>query len=321
MKRKILLVLAILLSVSLCITGQAFAKKVFVTIATGSPGGVYYPLGIGMAAVIQETVEGVRCAAESTGASVENTRLISNRESDMGMVMASIAYAAREGWKPFVKKHDVLAMFQMYPAPMHIVALKDSGIKTLADLKGKKVSIDQPGSGGAVMSKVILKAAGFDLEKDLKLVGFSVSQSVLAMQDGVVDAIMLNFAYPAAAVVDLDSTRDIDLIPMDEGLIDKIIKKHPYYVRINIPKGIYKGIDKDILCLGDANVMVVHKDMNADLVYKCVKGLFENVHKGVHALVNIHPIAKQFTPENAINSPIPLHPGSIKYFKELGVGK
>jgi len=321
MKRKVLLVLAILLSVSLCITGQAFAKKIFVTIATGSPGGVYYPLGIGMAAVIQETVEGVRCAAESTGASVENTRLISNRESDMGMVMASIAYAAREGWKPFVKKHDVLAMFQMYPAPMHIVALKDSGIKTLADLKGKKVSIDQPGSGGAVMSKLILKAAGFDLEKDLKPVGFSVSQSVLAMQDGVVDAIMLNFAYPAAAVVELDSTRDIDLIPMDEGLIDKIIKKHPYYVRINIPKGTYKGIDKDILCLGDANVMVVHKDMNADLVYKCVKGLFENVRKGEHALVNIHPIAKQFTPENAINSPIPLHPGSIKYFKERGVEK
>ena len=321
MKRKILLVLAILLSVSLCINGLAFAKKVFVTIATGSPGGVYYPLGIGMAAVIQETVEGVRCAAESTGASVENTRLISNRESDMGMVMASIAYAAREGWKPFVKKHDVLAMFQMYPAPMHIVALKDSGIKTLADLKGKKVSIDQPGSGGAVMSKLILKAAGFDLEKDLKPVGFSVSQSVLAMQDGVVDAIMLNFAYPAAAVVELDSTRDIDLIPMDEGLIDKIIKKHPYYVRINIPKRTYKGIDKDILCLGDANVMVVHKDMNADLVYKCVKGLFENVRKGEHALVNIHPIAKQFTPENAINSPIPLHPGSIKYFKERGVEK
>ena len=162
---------------------------------------------------------------------------------------------------------------------------------------------------------------GFDLEKDLKLVGFSVSQSVLAMKDGVVDAVMLNFAYPASAVVELDSTRDIDLVPMDEGLIDKIIKKHPYYVRINIPKGIYKGIDKDVLCLGDANVMVVHKDMDADLVYKCVKGLFENVHKGVHALINIHPIAKQFTPENAVNSPIPLHPGSIKYFKELGVGK
>ncbi len=321
MKRKVLLVLVILLSVSLCIIGLAFAKRVFVTIATGSPGGVYYPLGIGMAAVIEETVSGVKCMAESTGASVENTRLISFRESDMGMLMGSIAYAAREGWKPFVKKHDVLTMFQMYPAPMHIVALKDSGIKTLADLKGKKVSIDQPGSGGAVMSKVILKAAGFDLEKDLKLAGFSVSQSVLAMQDGVVDAVMLNFAYPADAVVELDSTRDIDLLPMDEELIDKIIKKHPYYVKIDIPKGTYKGIDKDVLCLGDANVMVVHKDMDANLVYKCVKALFENVHKGEHALVNIHPVANQFTPENAVNSPIPLHPGSIKYFKERSVGK
>jgi len=320
MKRKVLLVFTILLSMSLCMTGLTFAKKEFVTLATGSPGGVYYPLGIGMAAVIQETVKGVRCAAESTGASVENTRLISNRESDMGMVMASIAYAAREGWKPFVKKHDVLAMFQMYPAPMHIVALKDSGIKTLADLKGKKVSIDQPGSGGAVMSKLILKAAGFDLKKDLKLAEFSVSQSVLAMKDGVVDAVMLNFAYPAAAVVELDSVRDIALISLDEGLIDKIIKKHPYYVKIDIPKGTYKGIDKDVLCLGDANVMVVHKDMDADIVYKCVKALFENVYKGGHALVNIHPIAKQFTPENAVNSPIPLHPASVRYFKERGVG-
>ncbi len=159
------------------------------------------------------------------------------------------------------------------------------------------------------------------INPNLKLSGFSVSQSVLAMQDGVVDAVMLSFAYPAAAVVELASTRDIDLLPMDEGLIDKIIKKHPYYVKINTPKGTYKGIDKDVLCLGDANVMVVHKDMDSDLVYKCVKALFENIHKGEHALVNIHPIAKQFTPENAVNSPIPLHPGAIKYFRERGVGK
>ncbi len=306
---------------SLCITGLTFAKKVFVTIATGSPGGVYYPLGIGMAAVIGETVSGVKCMAESTSASVENTRLISFRESDMGMVMASIAYAAREGWKPFVKKHDLLTMFQMYPAPTHIITLKDRGIKKLADLRGKKVAVDQPGSGGAVMSRMILKSAGFDLEKDLKLAEFSVSQSVLAMKDGIVDAVMLNFAYPAAAVVELDNTRDIDLLSMDEDLIDKIIGKYPYYVKVTIPKGTYKGVDKEVLCLGDANVMVVHKDMGADIVYKCVRALFENVDKGQHALVSIHPVARQFTPENAVSSPIPLHPGSIRYFKERGVGK
>jgi len=321
MKSKVTLVLAILIAVCFCFPGASTAKTKFITLASGSPGGVYYPLGGGMAVVIQKTVDGVRCAAESTGASVENTRLISNRDSDMGMVMGSTSYKSREGSKPFVKKHDVLAMFQMYPAPMHIVTTTKTGIKTLEDLRGKKVSIDRPGSGGAVMARAILKAAGFDLEKDLELAGLSVSESVAAMKDGIVDAIFLNFAYPAAAIMDLGSTREIELIPLDENLISKIIDEAPYYVKITIPGGTYKGIDKDILCLGDSNVMVVHKDMDEDLVYKCVKALFENIDTGKYALVNIHPIANQFTPENAVNSPIPLHPGSIKYFKERGAIK
>ena len=121
--------------------------------------------------------------------------------------------------------------------------------------------------------------------------------------------------------MDLGSTRDIVMIPLDEGLVSKIIKEKPYYVQIAIPKGTYKGIDSDILCLGDSNVMVVHKDMEEDLVYEIVKAIFENVHEGKYALMNIHPIAAQFTPENAINSPIPLHPGSIRYFKEKGAIK
>ena len=229
---KVTLVLAVLVAVCFCFPGASMAKTKFITLASGSPGGVYYPLGGGMAVVIQKTVDGVRCAAESTGASVENTRLISNRDSDMGMVMGSSAYAGREGWKPFKKKHDVLGMFQMYPAPMHIVTTKKTGIKKLEDLKGKKVSIDRPGSGGAIMSRVILEAAGFDLKKDLTLAGLSVSESVAAMKDGIVDAIFLNFAYPAAAIMDLGSTRDIELIAIDEGLVDKIIAKYPYYFRI-----------------------------------------------------------------------------------------
>lgn len=318
MKSRSILLVVVLIGVSLCCSGTVTAKNKFLTLATGSPGGVYYPLGGGMAVVIQKSLDGVRCAAESTGASVENTRLISSRDSDMGMVMGSSSYAARMGWKPFKKKHDVMAMFQMYPAPMHIVTTKNTGITSINDLKGKKVSIDRPGSGGAVMSRVILEAAGFDLENDLTLAGLSVSESVAAMKDGIVDAIFLNFAYPAAAVMDLGSTRDLELIPLDDSLIGNIIDKYPYYVKITIPKATYKGIDRDVLCLGDSNVMVVHRDMGEDLVYNCVKTIFENVHEGKYALINIHPIAAQFTPQNAVNSPIPLHPGALKYFKEQG---
>ncbi len=321
MKSKSIFLTVVVICLSLCFIGTALAKNKFLTLATGSPGGVYYPLGGGMAVVIQKTLDGVRCAAESTGASVENTRLISSRDSDMGMVMGSASYAARIGRTPFKKKHDIMAMFQMYPAPMHILTTKKTGIKSIGDLKGKKVSIDRPGSGGAIMSRVILEAAGFDLEKDVTLAGLSVSESIAAMKDGIVDAIFLNFAYPAAAVMDLGSTRDIEMIPLDESLIEKIIEKFPYYLKINIPKGSYKGIDSDIICLGDSNVMVVHRNMDEDLVYGCVKTIFENVNEGKYALVNIHPIAAQFTPENAINSPIPLHPGALRYFREKGVVK
>ena len=165
MKKSLFVVLVACLAVSLVFAGPAVAKKVFMTIGTGSPGGCYYPLGGGMSVVIQKTIDGIRCAAESTGASVENSRLVGTGDTDMGMVMGSLAYKATKGLKPFNKEYPLVALFQMYPAPEHIVTTKQSGIKSLADLKGKKVSIDVPGSGCSNMAKAMLTAAGFDLKK------------------------------------------------------------------------------------------------------------------------------------------------------------
>ena len=121
MKPKATLALALLIAAFLCVPVSGTAKTKFITLASGSPGGVYYPLGGGMAVVIQKTVDGVRCAAESTGASVENTRLISNHDSDLGMVMGSTGYLAINGKAPFKKSHNIMTMFQMYPAPMHVI--------------------------------------------------------------------------------------------------------------------------------------------------------------------------------------------------------
>lgn len=300
--------------------GNSFAQRKFLTLASGSPGGVYYPLGGGMAVVIQKTTD-LRCAAESTGASVENCRLVGEGESDMGMVMGSIAYKAIQGEKPFDKKYPIVALFQMYPAPEHIVTVSGKGIKTVRDLKGKKVSIDVPGSGCAVMAKAILEEYGFNLEKDLTIAHLSQSESVQALKDGVVDAVFFNFAYPGAAVLDLAATRDIVLIPIEPEMAEKIIKKYPYYVKINIPAKTYPKVDYDVLCLGDSNVLISNQKMDDGIAYKVTKAIFENVDKGKWALINIHPIAAQLTPQNAINSPIPLHPGAIKYFKEVGAIK
>lgn len=322
MKHSRIACLAVCLAVCLAFAVPATAaQKVFLTLASGSPGGAYYPLGGGMAVVIQKTVEGLRCAAESTGASVENSRLVGNGDSDMGMVMGSVAYNAAQGKAPFEKKYEIVSLFQMYPAPQHLVTTAQSGIKKMADLKGKRVSIDVPGSGCSTMSKIILEEAGFNLEKDLKIANLSQTESVQALKDGVVDATFFNFAYPGSAVMDLAATRDIVLVPVDQKLADKIIMKHPYYVKIVIPGKTYAKVDSDVLCLGDSNVLIANKKMKDDIAYKIVKAIYSNVTEGQWALKNVHPIAAQLTPQNAVNSPLPLHPGAVKYFKEVGALK
>jgi TRAP transporter TAXI family solute receptor len=322
MKRWTIMWTAIGVAISLGLVVQAGAdERTFLTLASGSPGGVYYPLGGGMAVAIEKTVKDLRCASESTGASVENSRLVGSGDSDMGMVMGSVAHKARNGEQPFEKKFDVVALFQMYPAPEHIVTTSQSGIKSIADLKGKKVSIDVPGSGCATMAAAILETAGFDLKKDLTIANLSQSESVQALKDGIVDAVFFNFAYPGSAVMDIAATRDIVLIPMEKAMADKLVKKHPYYVPITIPRGTYTKVDYDVLCLGDSNVLIANKNMKEDVAYKVVKAIFSNVKEGQYALKNIHPIAEQLTPANAVNSPLPLHPGAQKYFKEIGALK
>lgn len=322
MKRSWIALSIVVLAVCIAFAVPASAaEKVFLTLATGSPGGAYYPLGGGMAVVIQKTVEGFRCAAESTGASVENCRLVGNGDSDMGMVMGSVGYNASQGKAPFEKKYDIVALFQMYPAPQHLVTTAQSGIKKIADLKGKRVSIDVPGSGCSTMAKIILEEAGFNLEKDLKIANLSQTESVQALKDGVVDAVFFNFAYPGSAMMDLAATRDIVLVPIEQKLADQILKKYPYYVKIVIPGKTYAKIDYDVLCLGDSNVMIANKKMTDEVAYKIVKAIYTNVNEGKWALKNVHPIAAQLTLQNAVNSPLPLHPGAVKYFKEAGALK
>ncbi len=320
MRKLFYISLVVVLAVSLIGVGHSIAKKKFLTLASGSPGGVYYPLGGGMAVVIQKTTD-LRCAAESTGASVENCRLVGAGESDMGMAMGSIAYKAVQGEQPFEKKYPLVALFQMYPAPQHLVTVSGKGIRSVKDLKGKKISIDVPGSGCAVMAKAILEEYGFNLEKDLTIAHLSQSEGVQALKDGIIDAVFFNFAYPGSAVLDLAATRDIMLIPVESAMADKIVKKFPYYVKITIPAKTYPKVDNDVLCLGDSNVLIANIQMEEDVAYKIVKAIFENVDKGKWALKDIHPIAAQLTPSNAVNSPVALHPGAIKYFKEVGAIK
>ncbi|MDK2855497.1 MAG: uncharacterized protein PWQ86_710 [Bacillota bacterium] len=295
--------------------GEEKKETTYLTFASGSVGGAYYPLGGGIADILSE-LPGIQCVSESTGASIENARLVASGESQLGFMMGDAAYKAVQGIEPFKEKLPLKALFSMYPAPEHIVTLKNSGINSVEDLKGKRVSVDAPGSGCEAMAREILKAHGMSYD-DIEEAYLSQPEAATALKDGTVDAVFWNFAYPGAVVMDVASARDIKLIPIREEILDKLTKEFPYYVKGKIPAGTYKGVDQDVPALEVGNVVVVREDMPEDLAYTITKTLYENVKR----LVEIHPVAAQMTPETGWQTPIELHPGAAKYFKEIGVLK
>ncbi|HHV57667.1 MAG TPA: TAXI family TRAP transporter solute-binding subunit [Firmicutes bacterium] len=290
-------------------------ETTYLTFASGSVGGAYYPLGGGIADVLSE-LPGIQCVSESTGASIENGRLVASGESQMGFMMGDAAFKAVQGIDPFKEKLPLKALFSMYPAPEHIVTLKNSGINSVEDLKGKRVSVDAPGSGCEAMAKEILKAYGMTYD-DIEEAFLSQPEAATALKDGTVDAVFWNFAYPGAVVMDVASARDIKMIPIKDEILDKLTQEFPYYVKGKIPAGTYKGVDEDIAALEVGNAVVVREDMPEDLAYTITKTLYENVKR----LAEIHPVAAQMTPESGWRTPIELHPGAAKYFREVGVLK
>lgn len=290
----------------------------FLNIGTGSPGGVYYPLGGAMSVVIQKMTPH-RCVAESTGASVENCRLVAQGMIDMGLAMGGVAYKATQGEDPFEKAYPLVALLNMYSSPLHILTTEGTGIKAIEDLAGKKISIDVPGAGCNVQSRIVLEAAGFDLEKDLKIAQLSQSEGVAALKDGTVDAMTLQAAFPCSGVIDVNAARDLVLIPVTEALFAKVNEQIPAAVPVTIPAGTYSDVTYDVLAVGVPNPVVVSAElMSEELAYEITKVILENATTGKYALVNTHPIAAQMTPENASKCPIPLHPGAERYYKEVG---
>lgn len=303
-----------ILAVALVLPAGAAAQMRYLSLATGSPGGVYFPLGGAMADLLSSLLPDVQVTAESTAASVENSRLVGARRADMGMALGSVAYKALHGMAPFTEPLNVRALFQMYPAPQHLVTLKGSGIRSVRDLRGRRVSTEAPGSGAETIALIILKAYGIDPDRDIRRARLSQTESADALKDRVIDAAFYNFAYPASVVVEMATVRDIDLVPLDPDVLDRIIQENPFFIRSVIPAGVYSGVNRDVLALGDSNVVIAHASMPEELAYRIVKTIFENATR----LHPVHPVAQQLVPQNAVNSPIPLHPGAERYFREVG---
>jgi hypothetical protein len=290
-----------------------------ISITTGGTGGVYYPLGGGMANILSKNVPGMSATAEVTGGSIDNLKLLNAGKSEVGFTMADSAYDALQGIDKF-KDGKVAArtLMVLYPNKMHVVTVEGTGISRLADLKGKRVSTGSPGSGTEIMALRVLEAVGIDAKKDLRQERLGAAESANAMKDKKIDAFFWVGGLPTAAVTDLAATPGTKIKLLDHGeAVDAMNKKYgPLYVADAIPANTYPGQDKASTNVDVWNILVATDKMSNEMAYQIVKTLYEKKPD----LVAVHKEAQNIELKHqARGSPIPFHPGARKYFEEQGV--
>ncbi len=314
--KRLSIVLALCAALALACALPAAAKTNFISIGTGGTGGVYYPYGGGMAEIWSKYVPGVKAVAEVTGASVENTKLANKGETVVGLIMGDVAFQGYNGEGKFKgKPQKILTMAAMYPNILQIVTRKGSGIKNVNDFKGKTISIGAPGSGTAFMAELVLKALNIPLDS-FKVRRLSFNENANALRDGTIDAGVWVVAPGTSSIMDLATTHDIEIISFTPEQQKKVADTYGFYSPWSLEGGVYRGVDKPTPTISVWNVVICQASLDTDLVYNLVKVLFEQNDY----MQKIHPFAKYTTPENAVKqSPIPLHPGTIKYLKEKGI--
>jgi TRAP transporter TAXI family solute receptor len=314
------LIFGALAAATALLCGAALAQQqTTIAIATGGTGGVYYPLGGGMANVLTKYVPGY-AAARVTGGSVDNLKLIGSKQSEVAMVMVDAALDALKGDDKFKGNPvQVRTLMVLYPNRMHVVSIEGRGIEKMSDLKGKRVSTGSPGSATEVMAFRVIEAAGLDKDKDMRRERLGVAESTNAIKDGKIDAYFWVGGLPTAGVTDLAASPGIKLKLIDHSeVVAKMNAKYGgIYSEGIIPAKTYPGQDKDNKISIVQNILVANADMPDKVAYDIVKTFIE--HKA--DLVAVHGEAKSIDLANQgqKNSPIPWHPGAVKYFAEKGV--
>ncbi|MBK6852466.1 MAG: TAXI family TRAP transporter solute-binding subunit [Burkholderiales bacterium] len=319
MTRRVLGLMVTTLACTAALLGLPAAAQ-NISIATGGTGGVYYPMGGGIAAVLSKHVPGMQATAEVTGGSVDNLKLIASGKPYVGFTMTDAGQDALRGEEKFKgNKVPLKTLMVLYPNRMHVVSVEGRGIARMADLKGKRVSTGSPGSATEVMAFRLIEAAGLDRDKDMKRERLGAAESVNAIKDGKIDAFFWVGGLPTAAVTDLANTpgTKIRMVDHAEAVAAMNRKYGNLYVEDVISKDVYKGMDADNKQATVMNILVTHENMDDKTAYNIVKTIFDKRDD----LIAVHKEAANFKLENqkAAASPIPFHPGAVKYFAEKGV--
>ena len=274
-----------------------------------------YTWSAGITDVINREVEGVQAAAEETKGYVANIALLQNGDLEAAMATSLSAYEAYtatgnyEGTEP----GKILAWMSIAPVAMHVIALEDGPVDTLADLNGKRVGMGQPGGVSMLDANVLMaQIAGEDFEPFRVRLGDMVDM----LADGNIDAALWNGSFPLAPVIKLAAQRDLKLIPVDDAFFAELQAAYPPYFRLSIPGGTYEDVADATPTYGLANGLVISSDVPEELVYQMTKAVFENLE----ALAGVHPAFGKMSKETVLNGfGSPLHPGALRYYREIGV--
>ncbi|WP_065678950.1 TAXI family TRAP transporter solute-binding subunit [Vibrio atlanticus] len=283
------------------------------SIGTGGQSGIYYPFGGALAKVWSENVQDVNAKAEVTAASVENTIKVVRGDMIAGIAMGNVVLDAYNGEGKFPKKMPVKTLFALYPNLVHTITLKNSGIDSLSQLKGKRVSLGAPASGTAVTSAALLESMGIDVKKDIDAVYLNYSETTNALANGQIDVGFIVGGQGVGAVTQIALTHDVKVISISEEESANFMRQYPAYSAYDIPAGVYNKVDP-VSTLSVWNVLVVNANMSDDMAYNLTKAAFENIGD----IRKVVKMAEMTTPENASRlQGVPIHAGAQKYLDSV----
>ncbi|MDI9571209.1 MAG: TAXI family TRAP transporter solute-binding subunit [Pseudomonadota bacterium] len=315
------MVVAVVVLSVLCVSSLPAQQKRFFAIATGGTGGTYYPLGGILAQALSQQVPEVVVTSQAGNASVANCNLIRDRQVESAFVQSNVAYNAYNGLEQFQAKpaRNLRHIASLYPETIQIVARADANIRSVKDIKGKRLVPGDRGSGSEVDALNILGAYGYAYKDFANVDWLSFSGGAQRLQDKQADVTFTTAGWPTAAITELAISTNIVLVPIDEAKIGELTKKYPFYARISIPKGTYKGQGKDVATITTMAQWVAGAEVPEDVVYKLTKALWEH---GAAKMAAAHSQGKNVLAKTALAGiSVPLHPGAERYYREAGIIK